>query len=58
MKKSISILGSTGSIGINTLKILKKKNYLKLIFSLQIKTINLFVNKLLNLDQTYFSLII
>ena len=30
MKKSISILGSTGSIGINTLKILKKKKLFKI----------------------------
>ena len=27
MKKSISILGSTGSIGLSTLKIIDKKNF-------------------------------
>ena len=37
MKKKISILGSTGSIGVNTLKIIdKKKIYSKLIFLQQI----------------------
>ncbi len=38
MKKKISILGSTGSIGITTLNILnKKKEYLKSTSYLQIK---------------------
>ena len=39
MKKFISILGSTGSVGLNTLKIInKKKNILNLIYFHQIKT--------------------
>ena len=29
--KTISILGSTGSIGLNSLEIIKKKNYFKII---------------------------
>ena len=37
MKKTISILGSTGSIGLNTLKIVKKK---KNIFSVNILVAN------------------
>ena len=46
MQKKISILGSTGSIGLTTLKILeKRKNILNLIYFPQIKTMLLFVNK-------------
>ena len=37
MKKSISILGSTGSIGLNSLKIIGKK---KLFFSINILAAN------------------
>ena len=33
MKKSLSILGSTGSIGLTTLKIIKKKDFKPLLFS-------------------------
>ncbi len=41
MKKSLSILGSTGSIGLTTLKIIdKKKKILNPYFFLQIKIIN------------------
>ena len=40
MKKLISILGSTGSIGLTTLDIIeKKKIILTLLFSLQIEII-------------------
>ena len=39
MKKILSILGSTGSVGQSTLKIVnKKKNFLKFIYYQQIKT--------------------
>ena len=38
-KKVVSILGSTGTIGINSLEIFqKKKNYLNFTYSQQIKT--------------------
>ena len=41
MKRTISILGSTGSIGLTTLKIIdKKKKFLKYFFYQQIKIIN------------------
>ena len=54
MKKTISILGSTGSVGLTTLEIIrKKKTYLKLIYYLQIKIINSSVNKLKNMNQKY-----
>ena len=53
MKKTISILGSTGSVGLTTLEIIRKKTYLKLIYFLQIKIINSSVNKLKNMNQKY-----
>ena len=53
MKKTISILGSTGSVGLTTLEIIRKKTYLKLIYYLQIKIINSSVNKLKNMNQKY-----
>jgi len=41
MKQSISILGSTGSVGLSTLSILdKKKNILNLFYCQQIKIID------------------
>ena len=41
MKKNISILGSTGSVGLNTLKIIdKKKNISNLLFFQQMKILN------------------
>ena len=40
MFKKISILGSTGSIGLTTLNIIDKKKNLKLNFYLPIKIIN------------------
>ncbi|OUV60591.1 MAG: hypothetical protein CBC82_07985 [Cellvibrionales bacterium TMED122] len=39
MVKLISILGSTGSIGRTSLRIIKKKKFLNLIFFLLIKII-------------------
>ena len=46
MKKFISILGSTGSIGRNTLKIIdKKKTYLYLLYFQQIKIIKRFADR-------------
>ena len=47
MKKNISILGSTGSIGLNVLKIFKKKkNLLKINILYANKNFNLFINDL------------
>ena len=55
MKKLISILGSTGSIGHTTLKILDKKKILLFrTFFQQIRILNLFVLKLKNINQKYF----
>ena len=55
MKKLISILGSTGSIGHTTLKILDKKRILLFrIFFQQTRILNLFVLKLKNINQKYF----
>ena len=45
MKKKIAILGSTGSIGENTLKIIKKDNKN---FIVNLLTTNKNVNKILN----------
>ena len=55
MKKSISILGSTGSVGINTLKIIsKKKKYFKpLIFSAN-KNFKLICNQIIKFNPVYF----
>ena len=55
MKKFISILGSTGSVGINTLKIIsKKKNYFKpLIFSAN-KNIKLISHQIKKFNPVYF----
>ena len=51
MKKEISILGSTGSIGLSAIEIIKKKKtYLILIYLQQIKIINLYVSKSENLS--------
>ena len=55
MKKSISILGSTGSIGKTVFKIIdKKKIILKFTFYLLIKILRLFINKLKNTSQNIF----
>ena len=40
MKKLISIFGSTGSIGLTSLKIIDKEKKLKPLYFLQIKTLN------------------
>ena len=55
MRKSISILGSTGSVGINTLKIIsKKKKYFKpLIFSAN-KNFKLISNQIIKFNPVYF----
>ncbi len=55
MKKFISILGSTGSVGINTLKIIsKKKNYFKpLIFSAN-KNFKLISHQIIKFKPVYF----
>ena len=47
MKKSFSILGSTGSIGTTTLKIIeKKKNFFKLNILFANKNLNLIVKQI------------
>ena len=54
MSKIISILGSTGSIGLSSLSIIeKKKKYFRLNVFQQTKIINKFVNKLLNTNQNF-----
>ena len=55
MKKFISILGSTGSVGINTLKIIsKKRNYFKpLIFSAN-KNFKLITHQIKKFNPVYF----
>ena len=45
MKKFISILGPTGSIGRNTLKIIEKKIFTTFIYYQEIKIIRLSINK-------------
>jgi 1-deoxy-D-xylulose-5-phosphate reductoisomerase len=55
MKKSISILGSTGSIGLNSLKIISKK---KILFSINIlaanKNYNLICNQIIKFKPKVF----
>ncbi len=55
MKKSVSILGSTGSIGINTLKILeKKKNLFKYNIFIANKNYKLICNQIQNYKPRVF----
>ena len=55
MKKNISILGSTGSVGLNTLKILeKKKNYFKPFLFSANKNFKLISSQIINYQPKYF----
>ena len=55
MKKKISILGSTGSIGLSTLKIIdKKKNYFQPFIFLANKNFNLIKKQILKYKPLYF----
>ena len=55
MKKKISILGSTGSIGLSTLKIIdKKKNYFQPFIFLANKNFNLIKKQILKYKPIYF----
>jgi len=55
MKKFISILGSTGSIGLNTLKIInKKKKYLKPYLFSSNKNYNLICHQIKNYKPIIF----
>ena len=58
MKKLISIFGSTGSIGLSTLKIIdKKETILSHMYFQQIKIINLFLNKSKNINLIFLLII-
>ena len=55
MKRKISILGSTGSIGLSTLKIIdKKKNYFQPFIFLANKNFNLIKKQILKYKPLYF----
>ena len=55
MKKFISILGSTGSIGLSSLKILdRKKNYLKPFLFSANKNFNLICKQIRKYKPLYF----
>ena len=55
MKKKISILGSTGSIGLSTLKIIdKKKDYFQPFIFLANKNFNLIKKQILKYKPIYF----
>ena len=59
MKKLISILGSTGSIGLTTLKILdKKKSLFKPYLFIANKNYKLISKQIKNISQKYLLLII
>ena len=55
MKKNISILGSTGSIGLNTFKILsKKKNFFSVNILAANKNYNLICNQIIKFKPKVF----
>ena len=55
MKKNISILGSTGSIGSSALSIIdKKKDYFKVIFLSSNKNYKVICKQILNYQPIYF----
>ena len=55
MKKKISILGSTGSIGLTTLKIVEKKNnYLNINFLTANKNYKLICKQIIKYKPKYF----
>ena len=54
MKKTISILGSTGSIGLSTLKIIDKKNLFKIELLSANKNFRLICNQIKKYNPKYF----
>ena len=54
MKKSISILGSTGSIGLSTLKIIDKKKYFRIVLLSANKNFRLICNQIKKYKPKYF----
>lgn len=54
MKKSISIIGSTGSIGLSTLKIIEKKNIFKINLLSADKNLKLIVQQIKKYKPKYF----
>ena len=55
MKKILSILGSTGSVGQSTLKIVnKKKNFFKIYLLSANKNFNLISKQIIRYDPKYF----
>ena len=54
MAKLISILGSTGSVGLSSLKIIEKKNYFKINLLSANKNFNLICNQIKKYNPVYF----
>ena len=54
MKKTISILGSTGSIGLSALDIINKKNFFKINYLSANKNFNLICNQIIRYKPNYF----
>ena len=54
MKKSISILGSTGSIGLSTLKVIDKKKYFRIVLLSANKNFRLICNQIKKYKPEYF----
>ena len=55
MKRTISILGSTGSIGLTTLKIIdKKKKFFKIFFLSKNKNYKLIIKQIKKYKPEYF----
>ena len=54
MKKSISILGSTGSIGLSTLKVIDKKKYFRIVLLSANKNFRLICNQIKKYKPKYF----
>ena len=54
MKKTVSIIGSTGSIGLSTLKIVEKKNLFKINLLSADKNFNLIVHQIKKYKPKYF----